>query len=186
METPSRTCRLGFFPCPSSKKVGRKSTLETSASEVVPASISPGHFTIKGKGGEGEEGEEHSAIYHLIAAAQKKADLQREGDGLEDDVLTKEREVIALTKTLQELKERNTRHRLSFKKKKVDKKSENNGASAAPNKSHVSLQELPDNVRKMKDKKAGKATKSGASKGPGGGAPDIGLSLTATGISMSY
>ena len=163
-----------------------KAAIALNDKNVVVKNLQSRHFTIKGKGGEGEEGEEHSAIYHLIAAAQKKADLQREGDGLEDDVLTKEREVIALTKTLQELKERNTRHRLSFKKKKVDKKSENNGASAAPNKSHVSLQQLPDNVRKIKDKKAGKATKSGASKGPGGGAPDIGLSLTATGISMSY
>ena len=161
------------------------------------------HFTLKGKGGaacdDGVGGEEHSAIYQLIAAAQKKADLQREGDALEQDVLQNEREMIALTRTLQELKERNTRHRLSFKEKASGQnKSSGSGTGATPkdkaavnNEVSLTLQQLQQNVggndvaKKKKKKKSNKAGVD-AKRGLDGSTANLGLSLTATGIAMTY
>lgn len=65
---------------------------------------------------DGEQGEEHSHVYSLIAVAQKRADLQREGDELDLHIRKKEKELKALRKSLAQLKERNTDFRLSFTK----------------------------------------------------------------------
>ncbi len=66
--------------------------------------------------GNDDEGEGHSHVYHLIAAAQKRADLQREGDQLDADIRKKEKEMRAMEKTLAHLKQRNTDFRHSFAK----------------------------------------------------------------------
>ncbi len=64
----------------------------------------------------GNEGEGHSPVYYLIAAAQKRADLQRQGDQLDADIRKKEKEMNAMKKTLTHLKQRNTDFRHSFAK----------------------------------------------------------------------
>lgn len=66
--------------------------------------------------GSENEGEGHSHVYYLIAAAQKRADLQREGDQLDAEIRTKEKEMKAMQKTLAHLKGRNTEFRQSFTK----------------------------------------------------------------------
>lgn len=63
-----------------------------------------------------ETGEEHSHVYHLIMAAQKRADLQREGDQLDAEIRQKEKEMKAMQKMLQNLRQRNTDFRQSFSK----------------------------------------------------------------------
>ncbi len=69
-----------------------------------------------------DRGEENSHVYCLIAAAQKRADLQREGDQLDSHIRNKERELKAMRKTLTHLKERNSDFRLSLSK--IDHSSE--------------------------------------------------------------
>lgn len=71
-------------------------------------------------GDSGEEGEGRSHVYYLIAAAQKRADLQREGDSLDAEIRKKEKELKAMGKTLAHLKGRNTDFRQSFAK--IDRK----------------------------------------------------------------
>ena len=172
-----------------------KAAIALNDKNLAVKNLQSRHFTLKGKGGEGDDGEQHSAIYQLIAAAQKKADLQREGDALEQDVLKKEREMIALTRTLQEMKERNTRHRLSFKKKK-DSQGIVKDTGATPKCSEaliskpLSLQQLQDNVggngKAKRENGRDKKGRADEKRGLNGGTADLGLSLTATGIAMSY
>ena len=70
--------------------------------------------------GEGKDGDskdaEHSHVYYLITAAQKRSDLQKEGDKLDADLRKKETELKAMEKTLLHLKKRNTEFRKSFAK----------------------------------------------------------------------
>ena len=75
----------------------------------------------KTKEGEDED-EENSPVYHLILAAQKKAELQREGDLLDTEIRQKEAELRAMHKTLSHLRQRNTAFRSSFAN--VDKRGE--------------------------------------------------------------
>lgn len=71
----------------------------------------------------GENGEEeNSQLHNLIAAAQKRADLQQEGDRLDKEIRTKHNEIKSMEKTLKHLKQRNTNFRQSFTK--IDKSSE--------------------------------------------------------------
>mmetsp|Transcript_7915 Transcript_7915/g.13116 ORF Transcript_7915/g.13116 Transcript_7915/m.13116 type:complete len:931 (-) Transcript_7915:200-2992(-) len=64
--------------------------------------------------GEGEE--KHSQAYYIIKAAQKREELQRRGDQLDQDVRKCEREIRALQTTLEHLNARNTAYRESFQK----------------------------------------------------------------------
>ncbi|ETW04915.1 hypothetical protein H310_04017 [Aphanomyces invadans] len=61
-----------------------------------------------------EDGQERSQAYFVIKAAQRREELQREGDELDDKIRVAEKEVRALTKTLQHLEGRNTEYRKSF------------------------------------------------------------------------
>ncbi|KAF0687146.1 Aste57867_21117 [Aphanomyces stellatus] len=61
-----------------------------------------------------EDGQERSQAYFVIKAAQRREELQREGDELDDKIRIAEKEVRALTKTLQHLEGRNTEYRKSF------------------------------------------------------------------------
>merc|ERR1719329_1257 len=62
-----------------------------------------------------DEGE-HSQAYYIIKAAQKREELQRKGDTLDQDVRKCEREIRALQTTLDHLNTRNTAFRESFQK----------------------------------------------------------------------
>jgi chromosome segregation ATPase len=61
-------------------------------------------------------GEEKSQAYFIIQAAQKREELQREGDELDGKIRRAEREMKALENTLKHLNDRNTKFRLSFHK----------------------------------------------------------------------
>ncbi|CAM9198500.1 unnamed protein product [Chrysoparadoxa australica] len=68
-----------------------------------------------GGGGGGDKGG-NSQAYFVIQAAQKREELQREGDGLDQKIRTCEREIKALEHTLQHLHARNVDFRMSFQK----------------------------------------------------------------------
>ena len=62
------------------------------------------------------EDEGHSQSYYIIKAAQKREEMQRRGDELNQDVIRCEREIRALQTTLDHLKARNNAFRNSFQK----------------------------------------------------------------------
>lgn len=62
------------------------------------------------------EDEKHSQAYYIIKAAQKREELQRRGDQLDQDVRKCEREIRALQTTLDHLNARNIAFRESFQK----------------------------------------------------------------------
>jgi len=70
----------------------------------------------------GENGDGHSQVFNLIAAAQKRADLQLEGNRLDASIRKKVTEMKAIQKNLVQLRERNTTFRRSFTR--VDRESE--------------------------------------------------------------
>ena len=63
-----------------------------------------------------EGDEKHSQAYYIIKAAQRREELQRRGDQLDQDVRKCEREIRALQVTLDHLNARNTAYRESFQK----------------------------------------------------------------------
>eukprot|EP00981_Chlorochromonas_danica_P011488 scaffold4036_cov248-Ochromonas_danica.AAC.13 len=63
-----------------------------------------------------EGGEKHSQAYYVIKAAQKREELQRRGDQLDQDIRRSEKEIRALQITLEHLNLRNVAFRESFKK----------------------------------------------------------------------
>ena len=63
-----------------------------------------------------EGGEEISQAAMVIMAAQKREELQREGDELDQEIRRREKEMRALEHTLNHLNVRNTQFRLSFHK----------------------------------------------------------------------
>jgi chromosome segregation ATPase len=69
----------------------------------------------------GDNGDGRSQVFNLIAAAQKRADLQLEGDRLDTRIRKKETEMKAIQKTLVQLKGRNSTFRRSFAR--LDKES---------------------------------------------------------------
>lgn len=66
--------------------------------------------------GKGESDKYESPEYKLIMAAQKREELQQEGDLLDETIQKKETEVRSMRKTLMELRQRNTSFRASFSK----------------------------------------------------------------------
>ena len=61
-------------------------------------------------------GEPKSQAYYLIQAAQKREELQRQGDELDQEIRRREREMRALEATLRHVNVRNTKYRTSFQK----------------------------------------------------------------------
>jgi len=96
---------------------------------------SPGEMDGGGGFGAAEGG---SQVYYLIRAAQKKDELQREGDELDRQISLKEKEVRAMTKTLAHLRQQNSQLRNSFSK--------------ATDESHNSLAEWKDKVDNGRDR----------------------------------
>ncbi|DAZ96764.1 TPA: hypothetical protein N0F65_012341 [Lagenidium giganteum] len=69
---------------------------------------------MSGYGSEDANGEERSQAYYVIKAAQRREELQREGDELDDKIRVAEKEVRALKKTLEHLEDMNSQYRKSF------------------------------------------------------------------------
>lgn len=67
---------------------------------------------VNARKGEGEGYE--SPELKLILAAQRREELQQEGDKLDETIQTKEKEIRTMKKTLSQLRERNTNFRSSF------------------------------------------------------------------------
>lgn len=75
---------------------------------------------MSGYGSEDANGEERSQAYFVIKAAQRREELQREGDELDDKIRVAEKEVRALKKTLEHLEDRNSAYRKSFQRADVE------------------------------------------------------------------
>ena len=76
-------------------------------------------FDVLSKGGVskiGEDGKEQSQAYFIIKAAQKREELQREGDNLDQEIQKSEREIRAMQNTLNHLVNRNGNLRVSLQK----------------------------------------------------------------------
>ena len=69
-------------------------------------------FTV-GDGEKPDDGEEHTQAYYVIKAAQRREELQKEGDQLDAKIRKAEREVKALENTLKMVTDRNEQYRLS-------------------------------------------------------------------------
>ena len=60
--------------------------------------------------------EEYSKVYFIIKIAQKKEELQREGDKLDEAINKKNKEIFGMRKIMTNIKEKNRQFRLSFSK----------------------------------------------------------------------
>ncbi|KAL2918440.1 hypothetical protein HK105_201841 [Polyrhizophydium stewartii] len=70
-----------------------------------------------------EEGEEeHTQAYYVIKAAQRREELQREGDELDANIRRAEKEIKALENTLKLMNDRNEAYRLNLYKAELDSK----------------------------------------------------------------
>merc|ERR1719502_2576426 len=69
-----------------------------------------------GGGGGGGGDDQKSQAFYLIQAAQRREELQREGDELDQDIRKREKEIRALEHTLEHLNLRNGEFRRSFAK----------------------------------------------------------------------
>ncbi|KAJ8606866.1 hypothetical protein CTAYLR_010263 [Chrysophaeum taylorii] len=63
-----------------------------------------------------DDGEPKSQAYYLIQAAQKREELQRQGDDLDQEIRRREREMRALEATLAHVNTQNSTYRQSFQK----------------------------------------------------------------------
>jgi|MDSY01.1.fsa_nt_gb chromosome segregation ATPase len=63
---------------------------------------------VSGVRGDDEGGEQKSQAYYMIQAAQKREELQRQGDEMDQDIRKNEKEIRALTHTLKHLATQNT------------------------------------------------------------------------------
>lgn len=104
-------------------------------------------LTGGGFGAENEEddGEERSQAYFVIKAAQRREELQRQGDELDENIRLAERELRGLQKTLRHLTSRNSHFRKSLQR--VDPKGEA-GQSVA--KVEAKMEQMRDLVFKRK------------------------------------
>jgi chromosome segregation ATPase len=91
-----------------------KVTMELRGKEAAVDKLRA-RFEATSKGSE-EEGEGKSQSYYIILAAQRREQLQRQGDELDHAVRKAEREIRALQTTLDHLNARNTAYRASFQK----------------------------------------------------------------------
>ena len=95
------------------------------------------------------DGEEHSQVYYLIMAAQKREELQREGDNLDGKIRKKEKEMKAMEKTLAHLQQRNSQYRISFHKADMNSDA-TKGLSALDEKLRISEKHLFEQKKKLR------------------------------------
>ncbi len=100
-----------------------RSAVELGQRKIVAEKMQLKHEALtKARGNDDNDETENSPVYHLITAAQRRAELQRQGDLLDSEIRKREKELKTMEKTLSHLRERNTDFRSSFTK--VDKNSE--------------------------------------------------------------
>jgi hypothetical protein len=98
-----------------------KSAIELGQRRIAAEKIQLKHEALmKAHGRNDCDEEEHSPVYHLITAAQRRAELQRKGDILDAEIQERSKELNTMEMTLRHLRERNTLFRSSFTK--LDKK----------------------------------------------------------------
>ncbi|KAJ3295187.1 Coiled-coil domain-containing protein 39 [Borealophlyctis nickersoniae] len=68
------------------------------------------------------EGEEHSQAYYVIKAAQRREELQREGDELDENIRKCEKECRALENTLRIMNSRNEEYRMNLYRQELNSK----------------------------------------------------------------
>jgi len=95
--------------------------LELAQRKVVEEKLRSKYEVLTNARMEQTDSSENSHINKLIRAAQRKEELQIEGDELDRKIQVKEKELFALQKTLAHLKEQNTSLRKSYSR--VDMKS---------------------------------------------------------------
>jgi len=66
---------------------------------------------VSGVRGDDDDGEPKTQAYYMIKAAQKREELQRQGDEMDQDIRKSEKEIKALTATLKHLSGQNTSFR---------------------------------------------------------------------------
>jgi len=98
-----------------------KNALELAQRRIVVEKLKA-KFEVLRRGGFGGDNpeSEHSQVHLLITMAQRREELQREGDNLDRKIREKQKEMRALDKTLAHLQDRNTRFRKSFAKVDMD------------------------------------------------------------------
>jgi hypothetical protein len=89
--------------------------LELREREVKVKKLKLKYETIAGRLQKHDE-EERTQAYYIIAAAQEREQLQKEGDGLNKTIRNTEKEIHMLSATLDHLNGRNAAYRQSFTK----------------------------------------------------------------------
>uniref|UniRef100_A0A7S2SB82 Coiled-coil domain-containing protein 39 n=1 Tax=Rhizochromulina marina TaxID=1034831 RepID=A0A7S2SB82_9STRA len=69
--------------------------------------------------GEEDDGQPKSQAYYLIQAAQRREELQRKGDELDDEIRKDEKDIRKLSKALADLAQRNTKYRVAHQRAEV-------------------------------------------------------------------
>ena len=95
-----------------------RNAIELAQRKVVADKLRSKYEVLTKSSGDNKDSN-NSHIHRMILAAQKREELQREGDDLDRQIQVKEKEIFALEKTLIHLQEQNTKYRQSFAK--VDK-----------------------------------------------------------------
>lgn len=62
----------------------------------------------------GNSSDDHSQAYYVIRASQKREELQREGDALDQKIRKAEKEIKALENTLKMMNDRNEEYRMKY------------------------------------------------------------------------
>jgi coiled-coil domain-containing protein 39 len=98
-----------------------KSAIELSQRKMATEKLQSKYDTLRiaHRSDEDTNGE-NSQVFYLISAAQKRADLQREGDQLDSEIQQKEKELSTLKSTLSNIKGQNSALRKSFMKVNPD------------------------------------------------------------------
>jgi chromosome segregation ATPase len=99
----------------SRKEECHKTAIDVGRLKIALEKIESKYNTIRSINNAGKEsGDYQSPELKLILAAQKRQELQEEGDKLDETIRKKEMEIRTMKKTLVQLRERNTNFRSSF------------------------------------------------------------------------
>jgi hypothetical protein len=90
-----------------------KLALEAKERKLAAGKLEKKFATIAKAAPEGEDGRERSQAYFVIAAAQRREELQREGDELDSKIRKSSREIRALEETLSNINQLNSQSRVA-------------------------------------------------------------------------